>query len=59
MLDILSIGKINGSKDRDTNIKTKEYMSKLPKASLNMLLELYKEDLDLGGYTLKDYRYSS
>ena len=54
MLDILSIGKINGSKDRDTNIKTKEYMSKLPKASLNMLLELYKEDLDLGGYTLKD-----
>ena len=59
MLDILSIGKINGSKDRDTNIKTEEYMSRLPKASLNMLLELYKEDLDLGGYTLKDYGYSS
>ena len=55
MLDILSIGKINGAKDLDTYVKTKEYMSKLPKATLNVLLDLYKEDFDLGGYTFKDY----
>ena len=55
MLDILSIGKINGARDLDTKVKTKEYMSKLPRAILNVLLELYKEDLDLGGYTFKDY----
>ena len=55
MLDILSIGKINGARDLDTKVKTKEYMSKLPKATLNVLLELYKEDLDLGGYTFSDY----
>ena len=55
MLDILSIGKINGARDLDTKVKTKEYMSKLPKATLNLLLDLYKEDLDIGGYTFKDY----
>ena len=55
MLDVSSIGKINGARDLDTKVKTKEYMSKLPKATVNVVLELYKEDLDLGGYAFSDY----
>ena len=55
MLDILSIRKVNEPKDVDTRYHTKIHMSKLPKATLNVSLENYKEDLDLEGYTLKDY----
>ena len=55
MLDILSIGKINSSSTSDNYAKVIEYMHKLPKATLNVLLELYKEDFDLGGYSFEEY----
>ena len=47
--------KNEGAKDIDTQNRTKEHMSRLPKATLNVFLELCKEDHDLGGYTFIDY----
>ena len=55
MQNILSVGKINSAGNFDTAEKTKEYMSNLPNATVNVLLELYQEDFELGGYTLEDY----
>ena len=55
MKNILSIGKINSAGNFDTTTKTKEYMSHLPKATVNVLIELYQEDFVLGGYNIEDY----
>lgn len=50
MQDILAIGKINSVESSNTQQKTKEYLSHLPKGIRDTLYKLYEEDCILGGY---------
>ena len=50
MKRILALGKVN-TVNEVISTTTKEYFLRLPKSTFNRLLEIYRDDLAIGGYS--------
>ena len=57
MKHILALGKINTAKEA-TSTTTTDFFALLSKSSFNKLLEIYRDDFALGGYSSSSTDFS-